>query len=903
MKIKKGLAFFLTTIMLVVGMVFLSAVPAKATDAEKYRSNVTDGEFRFDLYKDNTAFCDKYTGTLSEVEFPATVTYAGVTYQVTGIGDGNNMEGVLGDTNETITKVTIPEGVESIDTYAFGFCDALETVVLPNTLQSIGDCAFSSCDNLKNVNLPEGLLSIGTSAFSGCRGLEALTIPASVTSLGKSAYYNCESLTTVTILGQIETLNSGTFSGCSSLTSCSLPTSLKEIGSSAFASAGLTQIIIPESVTTIGAGAFNKTKLTSIDIPNGVTSIGDSAFEYCSNLVNVTLPDTVETMGEKAFFCCYDIVAIHIPENLKTLEAGVFWGCFDIPSIVLPKGITSIATDAFKSCSALTEVYVPEDKEDLLDGVYVLTNATQMSYKENEDGTISLKVLQVKANQTSVKLPESVNGKPIGDVTFDDSFGDSETPSLTCSYHVYDEQLGYDKDGHYILECRLCHQEKLNYERHIWVNEKEACKCGYVPFTCNAEQEEIVYTEGYTKGTALMSTAKATLGSEVFTYQWCVNEVAIEGANEANYEIPVGLESGEYEYTCIVSYNSEISGRYTLVENIAKLTVNACVDHIFDGKLRYDKDGHYIPVCDVCHKTELNREPHDFGNGSESCKCGYVPFTSATTKKEVSVTEGYTESVFYQVNVTKTLGDEQLTYQWYENGTEILNATASSYYVPGGKTNGDYVYTCTISCGGYVKTENAGSLKIAEKPVNKADVDDKNPSDEKNDTEDKADSDEKDDTEDPVAKKGDKIKDSKKLAIYKITKTGTKTGKVGMVQYVKPVKKTKTTVTIPSTIKVNGIKYRVTSIASNAFKNNKKLKKITIGKYVTTIGDRTFYGCKKLKTITIKSKKLTTKKVGKQAFKGIYKKAIIKVPKSKLKTYKKLLKARGIGKYVKMRRY
>ena len=70
--------------------------------------------------------------------------------------------------------------------------------------------------------------------------------------------------------------------------------------------------------------------------------------------------------------------------------------------------------------------------------------------------------------------------------------------------------------------------------------------------------------------------------------------------------------------------------------------------------------------------------------------------------------------------------------------------------------------------------------------------------------------------------------------------------------------------------------------------NCKKLKKVTIGKYVTTIGKNAFYGDKKLKKIVIKTKKL--KKVGKNALKGISKTAQIQVPKSKRSKYKKLFK-------------
>ena len=100
--------------------------------------------------------------------------------------------------------------------------------------------------------------------------------------------------------------------------------------------------------------------------------------------------------------------------------------------------------------------------------------------------------------------------------------------------------------------------------------------------------------------------------------------------------------------------------------------------------------------------------------------------------------------------------------------------------------------------------------------------------------------------------------------------------------------------TIPEDVTINGKKYKVTEIKANAFKNNKKLKKITIGKNIKKIGKNAFLGCKNLKTVTIMTKKLTKKTVGVNAFKGINDKAKVRVPKSKLKSYKKILKASGI---------
>ncbi len=131
---------------------------------------------------------------------------------------------------------------------------------------------------------------------------------------------------------------------------------------------------------------------------------------------------------------------------------------------------------------------------------------------------------------------------------------------------------------------------------------------------------------------------------------------------------------------------------------------------------------------------------------------------------------------------------------------------------------------------------------------------------------------------------------------YKVTKSA---AKGGTVELKAPLKKTMKSVSVPSTVKINGYTFKVTSVGKNAFKNNKKLTKVTIGANVTKIGANAFSGCKKLKKITVKSKKL--KSVGKNALKNIHKKAVIKVPKAKKKAYKKVFKGKGQKKTVKIK--
>ena len=104
-----------------------------------------------------------------------------------------------------------------------------------------------------------------------------------------------------------------------------------------------------------------------------------------------------------------------------------------------------------------------------------------------------------------------------------------------------------------------------------------------------------------------------------------------------------------------------------------------------------------------------------------------------------------------------------------------------------------------------------------------------------------------------------------------------------------------TSVTVPATITVDNKEYKVTEIAANAFANNKKLKKITIGSNIQKIGKKAFFKCKNLKTVTIKTTLLTKSSVGGSAFKGIHANAKVKVPKKVLKSYQKVLKSRGIN--------
>ena len=147
------------------------------------------------------------------------------------------------------------------------------------------------------------------------------------------------------------------------------------------------------------------------------------------------------------------------------------------------------------------------------------------------------------------------------------------------------------------------------------------------------------------------------------------------------------------------------------------------------------------------------------------------------------------------------------------------------------------------------------------------------------------------DTTDPADSSGDKqeklpeelnpgssYKDPATGASYVLTKDGG-------VRFESVNNPKATKVVVPDYIQINGKKYPVTSISNNAFKNNKKLKNLVVGKNVTTIGSKAFQGCKNLTNVDLKASKVS--KIQAKAFSDCKKLKTMKVNGNTLKSVSK----------------
>lgn len=223
-------------------------------------------------------------------------------------------------------------------------------------------------NSVTSVTIPEGVTSIGDNAFSQFILLTSITIPNSVTSIGNYAIGHCTSLTSATFGNGVTSLY-GTFVGCSKLASVDLPDNLVSLNYAFQNCTSLTQIQIPASVTGFENTFIGCSGLTSVVLPPGLVTLDQNAFANCTSLQSVTLPSGLVTIGLGAFSFCTSLTSIALPSSLKTIKNGAFFGS-GLTSLALPAGLTTIENGAFDSCSGLTSLTVPNSVTEIGDNAF-----------------------------------------------------------------------------------------------------------------------------------------------------------------------------------------------------------------------------------------------------------------------------------------------------------------------------------------------------------------------------------------------------------------------------------------------------------------------------------------------------------------------------------------------------
>lgn len=108
-----------------------------------------------------------------------------------------NIDGIYYDFNQTEKTATVTyKSSGSVDnkTAYYGNVTIPSEVTYQGigySVTSIGDEAFEYCSGLTSVTIGNSVTSIGHHAFSGCSGLTSIIIPNSVTIIGHYAFGRC----------------------------------------------------------------------------------------------------------------------------------------------------------------------------------------------------------------------------------------------------------------------------------------------------------------------------------------------------------------------------------------------------------------------------------------------------------------------------------------------------------------------------------------------------------------------------------------------------------------------------------------------------------------------------------------------------------------------------------------
>ena len=304
-KIKMGL-FFVIIIVFLLGNGQCYAESENSPNSIQYElQEYICGDFYYTLDDNGNAILRYYSGNESNLILP------------TKLNDHCVIE-IFKNTfiqNDSLTSLTVPGTIKTIDSEAFNYCYNLKEVIISDGVIDIQEGAFCECESLESITIPNSCI-ISSNPFICCDALKSIIINDDHPALAVIAgvLFDKELTTLISYPGG---LNDSCYS---------IPINVKRIGRYAFFFNNyLCTVVCADQVEIIDQGAFEGcVQLESIILPNSVTTIGIDSFSECYSLQSVRLSTNTMYIGYHAFLCDPQLTTLFMPDSIIHIGEDAF---------------------------------------------------------------------------------------------------------------------------------------------------------------------------------------------------------------------------------------------------------------------------------------------------------------------------------------------------------------------------------------------------------------------------------------------------------------------------------------------------------------------------------------------------------------------------------------------------
>ena len=328
--------------------------------------------------------------------------------------------------------VVIPEGVISVDSWAFRDCKNIVRMCLPKSFTGgyYPLDFLDYCENLEWIDVAEGNMKYQSiNGFlcsvpykenefiedaknvvrleycpSGKTG--DISIPEGVTRVYNGEFTNCKKITSITIPASVEVFEKGVWEDrvwlyeygmLNNYYVADANPNYKSIDGVVYSKDGSTLV------------AYPIVKGGNVVVSNNVKKIEDFAFSACVNLNKVILPESVKSIGIGAFESA-QMLEIALPSGITEIDHWTFNRC-RIPEIIIPEGVKEIKQHALGVLCSREDyqpvnIIIPSSVENISGSAF-----EYLFYVFEEHPTVNVYCKQGSVAEKAVKIAYNDNYK------------------------------------------------------------------------------------------------------------------------------------------------------------------------------------------------------------------------------------------------------------------------------------------------------------------------------------------------------------------------------------------------------------------------------------------------------------------------------------------------------------